>query len=187
MEQLSTSNPITSSPLLAASKGDVAAASALIEETGAVVYGFVYARLGGHADSCEDVLQSTYLEAIRSASTFRGDSALATWICSIARRQIARYFESERRRLVTDSHLRLAAEESGSVDSGEDLVATRDEVIRALGTLPVLHRQALVLRYLDGLKISEIASELGRTEVQVQSMLQRARAGLKRSLESTHE
>ncbi|HVF12797.1 MAG TPA: RNA polymerase sigma factor [Actinomycetota bacterium] len=177
----------SSSLLIEASKGDRSAAASLVEETGPVIYGFIYARLGGQADACEDVLQSTYLEAIRSAPTFRGDSALSTWMCTIARRQIARHFESERKRLATESHLRLASDEEDQSDPNEDVVADRDEVIRALGTLPVLHRQALVLRYLDGMSVSEVAGELGRTEVQMQSLLQRARAGLKRTLEAAHE
>jgi len=185
MEQIS--HEATPPTLLnSAAKGDVAAASTILEETGPVVYGFIYARLGGHAQACEDVLQSTYLEAIRSAGSFRGDSSLSTWLCAIARRQIARHFESERRRQVTESHLRLASEEEES-ESSEEIVAERDEVIRALGSLPVLHRQALVLRYLDGMTVAEVAAELGRSEVQMQSLLQRARAALRRTLEAGDE
>lgn len=187
MEQTSLSKSDTSSLLIASSKGDQTAAASLVEETGPIIYGFIYARLGGQADACEDVLQSTYLEAIRSAPTFRGESSLSTWMCTIARRQIARHFESERKRLVSESYLRLASDEEDQSETSEDVVADRDEVIRALGLLPVLHRQALVLRYLDGLTVSEVAKELGRTDVQTQSLLQRARAGLKRTLGSDHE
>ncbi|MEO7804934.1 MAG: RNA polymerase sigma factor [Actinomycetota bacterium] len=186
MEQISVKQ-LPPTLLAEAAKGDRSAASALVEETGAVIYGFIYARLGGHSDSCEDVLQSTYLESIRSAATFRGDSSLSTWMCAIARRQIARHFESERKRLATESHLRLASGEEEQTESSEDVVADRDEVIRALGALPILHRQALVMRYMDGMAVSEVATELGRTEVQTQSLLQRARAGLKRTLEAAHE
>jgi len=41
----------------------------------------------------------------------------------------------------------------------------------------------LVLKYLDDLSVGEIATELGRSPVQVQSLLQRARDGLRRVLE----
>jgi DNA-directed RNA polymerase specialized sigma24 family protein len=40
----------------------------------------------------------------------------------------------------------------------------------------------LVLKYLDGLAVAEIADQVGRTRVQVQSLLQRARDGLRREL-----
>jgi RNA polymerase sigma factor (sigma-70 family) len=68
-----------------------------------------------------------------------------------------------------------------STDVGAD-IDRRDEVTRALGNLPPLHRQVLVLKYLDDRSVEEIAEELGRSRVQVQSMLQRARAGLRHEL-----
>ena len=47
------------------------------------------------------------------------------------------------------------------------------------------HRQVLVMKYLDELSVSQIADEMGRSPVQVQSLLQRARDGLRRALEGT--
>ena len=64
-----------------------------------------------------------------------------------------------------------------------DEVERRDEIVRALGLLPAVHRQVLVMKYLDELSVSQIADELGRSPVQVQSLLQRARDGLRRALE----
>jgi RNA polymerase sigma factor (sigma-70 family) len=55
--------------------------------------------------------------------------------------------------------------------------------VRALGRLPAIHRQVLVLKYLDELSVSEIADELGRSPVQIQSLLQRARDGLRRAMD----
>jgi RNA polymerase sigma-70 factor (ECF subfamily) len=62
-------------------------------------------------------------------------------------------------------------------------VERRDEVTRALGALSPLHRQVLVLKYLDERSVEEIAAELGRSRVQVQSLLQRARVGLREELD----
>ena len=58
-----------------------------------------------------------------------------------------------------------------------------DSVIEALGRVPELQRQVLVMKYLDGLHVSEIARELGRSNIQVQSLLQRGRKSLRRELE----
>ena len=72
---------------------------------------------------------------------------------------------------------------AGPAGGGRDEVERRDEIVRALGRLPAVHRQVLVMKYLDGLSVSAIADELGRSPVQVQSLLQRARDGLRRALE----
>jgi RNA polymerase sigma factor (sigma-70 family) len=67
--------------------------------------------------------------------------------------------------------------------TGRDEVEQRDQIVRALGLLPPIHRQVLVMKYLDELSVSEIAEDLGRSPVQIQSLLQRARDGLRRTME----
>ena len=165
--------------LARAANGDAAAVRELLDTVGPVVYGFVYARVGGNDGVAEDVVQDTFVEAVRSAHGFRGESALSTWMCTIARRRLARHFESERREEVARSGLSVVrADEEDEAPSVED----RDEVVQALGRLSPLHRQVLVLKYLDDRSVEDIASELGRSAVQVQSLLQRARDGLRRQL-----
>ena len=161
--------------------GESDAVRTLLDETGDVLYGFVFARVGGNAATAEDIVQETFLEAVRSAHTFRGESALRTWLCTIARRRLARFYESERRTEVARSGLRLV--EDDHHDEAIE-VDQRDEVVRALGALSPLHRQVLVLKYLDDRTVEDIAEELGRSRVQVQSLLQRARVGLRKALEA---
>lgn len=168
--------------LRAVAARDPSAVRRLLDEVAPIVYGFLFARVGGDEQSAEDLLQETLLEAVRSAAGFRGDAALSSWLCAIARRRLARHYESERRDEAARSGLRLVA----AAEHGErDEIEQRDEVVRALGRMPALHRQVLVLKYLDGLRVEEIAEQLGRSRVQVQSLLQRARQGLRRELEAT--
>jgi RNA polymerase sigma-70 factor, ECF subfamily len=167
--------------LSSAAHGEPDGVRALIDTVGPVVYGFVYARVGGNETAAEDLLQETLVEAIRSADSFRGEASLRTWVCAIARRRLARYYETERRQAVAESGLALLEALPGA-DRGDE-VERRDEVVRALGRLPAVHRQVLVLKYLDDWPVTAIAKELGRTAVQVQSLLQRARDGLRRQLE----
>ena len=164
--------------LAGAGAGEAAAVRALLDITGPVVYGFVFARVGGNQAVAEDLVQDTYLEAVRSAATYRGGASLATWLCAIARRRLARHYESERRQALAASGLSPVAGDE------DDAVERRDEVIRALGRLPAAHRHVLVLKYLDDRSVEEIAADLGRSRVQIQSLLQRARDGLRRALEA---
>jgi RNA polymerase sigma-70 factor (ECF subfamily) len=165
-----------------AADGDASAVRRILDEAAPVVYGYLFARVGGDQASAEDLLQDTLLEAVRSARSFRGDAALSTWLCAIARRRLARHYEAERRSEVARHGLRAVP--VPEADEGH-AIERRDEVVRALGRVPVTHRQVLVLKYLDGLAVEDIAAELGRSRVQVQSLLQRARDGLRRELESS--
>jgi RNA polymerase sigma-70 factor, ECF subfamily len=170
------------SRLSAAAAGDPVALDWLLDDVAPAVYGFVYARVGGDDAVAEDLLQETLLEIVRSAAGFRGDAAVTTWACAIARRRLARHYERERRDELTQSRLRLV----DAVADNNDEFERRDEVTRALGRLPVLQRQVLVMKYLDDLSVEQIAGATGRTRVQVQSLLQRGRAGLKAELENDH-
>jgi RNA polymerase sigma-70 factor (ECF subfamily) len=157
--------------------GEPTAVKVLLDVHMPVVYGFVFARLGGRVHVAEDIMQETLEEAIRSAHTFRGEASLATWLCAIARRRLARQYERERKAEEAGRMLALASEPI------EIVLDRKDEVARALGTLPSSQRQALVLKYLDDLPVEGVAAEMGKSTVQVQSLLQRGRDGLKKSLE----
>jgi RNA polymerase sigma-70 factor (ECF subfamily) len=163
-------------------RGDEDAVRRLMDEVAPVVYGFLFARVGGDEPVAEDLLQETLLEAVRSAPNYRGDAALSTWLCVIARRRLARYYESERKAETARRGLRVVTEavEETEVDNFD----RQDEVVRALGRLSALHRQVLVLKYLDGCPVEEIAKQLQRSRVQIQSLLQRARDSLRREMQN---
>ena len=170
--------------LSAAATGDRDAVRWLLDDVAPTVYGFIFARVGADQGAAEDLLQETLLEAVRSHASFRGDSQASTWLCSIARRRVARHFEAERKAELTYSRLRAVRDEP-SYDEADEM-DRRDEVARALGRLSPLHRQVLVLKYLDDLAVPEIAKATGRTRTQVQSLLQRAREGLRAELGFSH-
>jgi len=147
------------------------------------VYGFVFARVGGDEVAAEDILQETLLEAVRSAAGFRGESSVSTWMCTIARRRLARHYEAERRVELARQSLQLVHAPALGDESGAEAGYERqDEVVRALGRLPALQRQVLVLKYIEDLPVQEIAAQVRKSRVQVQSLLQRGREGLRRQL-----
>ena len=163
--------------LQAAARGEPVAVRWLLDTAGPVVYGYVFARVGADEEVAADLVQDTFVEAMRGASSFRGDSAVTTWLCSIASRRLARHYESERRQVEARRQLRSVPEHV--VDDELEAIAERDRVARALGRLAPDHRRVLVLKYLDGRAVAEIAEEIGRSRVQVQSLLQRARDALR--------
>lgn len=165
--------------LAQAAAGQERAVRTLLDRTGDLLYGFVLGRVGGNQTVAEDLVQETYAEAVKSAHTFRGDSALTTWLCAIARRRLARHYERERKAGETRAALTLVRDVP---DTAEEDFERADEVLRALGRLSADHRQVLVMKYLDDQPVAEIAAAMDRSSVQVQSLLQRARAALRQEM-----
>jgi len=138
------------------------------------VYGYLYGRCGGDSDLAEELTQQTFIQALRHWESFDGRAEPTTWLCAIARNKLTDHYRDldrqERRRL------RLIVREIEMPEVEVDRsVADREAVLHALRELPSLQRVALILRYVDGLSVREVASELGRSEDATESLLRRAK------------
>ena len=84
-----------------------------------------------------------------------------------------------RRRATYQRKLRLVGADG---DEGEVDVVDKIRVEAALDELSVDHRLVLTLHYLDGMTVSAIAAEMGRTAKSVEALITRARRSLRKEL-----
>ena len=169
--------------LALAAAGDPPAVRWLLDEVAPVVFGFLFARVGGDESRGRGLAPGDAPGGRPGrGSAFRAEASASTWMCAIARRRLARYYESERKAEMARRSLSLVHDGSGAAGPGDDMLERQDEVVRALGRLPALQRQVLVLKYLEDMSVIDIAGQLDRSRVQVQSLLQRGREGLRREL-----
>jgi RNA polymerase sigma-70 factor (ECF subfamily) len=137
------------------------------------VYGFVHGRAGGDIVLAEEITAQAFLDAVRARDTFDERADLVTWVCSIARnRLIDHYRRSARER---QGRLRLIVSDLHATEPEWDRLEQRDAVLASLEPLSSAERTALLLRYLDGYSVREVAQRIGRTEAATESLLSRAR------------
>jgi len=146
-----------------------------------------------------DVVQQTLLEAVRAQDQFRGHSAAEqkAWLRQILARNLAnavRDLWRGKRDPSRERSLEAALEESSSrldswlaaEQSSPSERAERNEqalrLAQALGALPDLQREALVLRHCQGWSVSQIGEHLGRSRAAVASLLRRGLAQLREVL-----
>lgn len=140
-----------------------------------IVYPFVFARSGGDQAMAVEITQEAFVEAVRRRDTFDGAADPVTWVCAIARHKIADHFrrlDRERRRL-----LKLVRAERERDVPPDDAVQEQQVIAAALAALTPNQRAVLIMHYLEGTPVREIASTLGRSESAVESLLARAREG----------
>jgi RNA polymerase sigma-70 factor (ECF subfamily) len=127
--------------------------------------------LCGDETFAQDLVQQSIVEALRSVHRFRGQSSLYTWLHAILV-NVARHHHRDNQRLVYDNEL-AAQEVSVSDDppSPMDFECAAAELARALRQLSEPHREVLVLRYYEHMKIPEIAQHLGVSTGTVKSRL----------------
>jgi RNA polymerase sigma-70 factor (ECF subfamily) len=170
--------------------GDEAACAELVAVHQRMVYGLALNLLGDR-DEALDLSQEVFLRVFRTLSSFRGRSALGTWIYRIAVNQARnrRRWWTRRRRndqVSLDEHLL----KFGDLESKQDilpdrLLASKEDAARiwqALARLPFDQRTALILREVDGLRYEEIAFTLDVAIGTVKSRLTRARQALRAEL-----
>jgi RNA polymerase sigma factor (sigma-70 family) len=141
------------------------------------VYRYALAVLRNEADA-EDVTQTTFMNAYRAMAQGRQADRTGTWLIGIAHgvcrhrsRQIARPTEVPYDQLP---------------DQGQDEDApTAADVRRALIRLPLDERAAIVMRELDGRSYADIAEVLEVPLSTVETLIFRARRGLREQLEES--
>lgn len=143
----------------------------------------VCARMGaGSPADVEDVVQTTFLEAIRGASRFEGKTSLRGWLVSIALNQTRLHRRAEGRARKKLQQVSLVV--PPPVDQEQWFVRSQ-EVRRlevALQQLPELQREALVLSEIEGLPAKEIAVLVGAPPATIWRRVHDARASLRRLL-----
>lgn len=147
-----------------------------------VVYAFVFARCGAEEATAVEITQESFVEAVRQRNSFDGAADPVTWVCGIARHKVADHFrrlERERRR-----RFRLLQEEREAEEQAVSSIEDREAVASALRTLGESQRAVLVMRYLDGMPVRDIAKALDRSESSVESLLSRARESFRRRFEA---
>jgi RNA polymerase sigma-70 factor (ECF subfamily) len=141
--------------------------------------------------AAEDLVQETYLRAVRAFGQLVPNSNLKSWLFVIMRNA---WLNQLRHTRSGPRFVELDAEESEFVfqndQLGEDPLVVylrkleREEIRVAIDELPELYREVVVLRDLEGFSYQEIATMLSCPAGTVMSRLGRARARLRRSLAS---
>lgn len=150
---------------------------------------YVWWRCAGLRDLADEVVQETWLTAVRRVRDFdpaRG--SFAAWLCGIAanvlRNQLRR--AGRRRAAPRPADARTAEAADAAVERREQA----ERVARALAELPERYEAVLRAKYLDGHSMAEIAADWDETPKAVESLLTRARQAFRDAYqrrESNHD
>ena len=174
-----------------AARGSREAFDTLVRRHQRAIVNLVHAMTGSDADA-DDLAQESFVRAWRSLATFRSDSTFRTWLHGIAINvirthtgrgsRLRRIFGAPRQPDAPDPIERVSVS-----DGIEEPLAMRQEIDRALATLPDDMREALILRDVQGLDYKEIAEALGVRLGTIESRIFRARQRLRPLLQTLRD
>jgi RNA polymerase sigma-70 factor (ECF subfamily) len=153
----------------------------MIEELSPSLLKFALRKVARREDA-EDLVQETWISALRTATTFEGRSSLRAWMIGIMRRRIADHYRRDRPAALFEeeefaSNVRSPAEH-------HDWEETTQSALAAFDKLTTLERSALTLCDLEDMDRDEAADQLRVKRGHLRVILFRARGKLEHSLRS---
>lgn len=125
----------------------------------------------------EDVVQETMINSLRQIQMFREESSLKTWMITILRHEIADFYRKKyAKKAISVVPLGKYLLEKPIADSR----VVNNSVRLTLSRMGEYRKSLLLMKYVDGLKVREIAKKLGKTLKSVESELWRSKDSFKK-------
>lgn len=172
----------------AAMAGDERAWQALYDGAFDGVYRYVEWRFAGRRSAVDEVVQETWLTAVRLLDRFeprRG--SFLQWLRGIASNALRNHFRRDalRRKAFRplDEAQHAGAGGNGAA-RGQDIQADQSErIAAALAALPEHYEEVLRAKYVDAMSVNDIATQRGQSPKAVESLLTRAREAFRAAYE----
>jgi RNA polymerase sigma-70 factor, ECF subfamily len=172
-----------------AQQGDSDAFATLFHSHKARIYS-VCLRMTNNTAEAEDLTQDAFVQVFRKLATFRGDSALSTWLYRIAVNTVLMYFRKKTLRQISldepySQDAKTVRREYGSRDDRLTGCVDRIALARAITELPTGYRTIFLLHEVEGYEHQEIAellkcsvgnskSQLHKAKLRIRELLARA-------------
>jgi RNA polymerase sigma-70 factor, ECF subfamily len=177
--------------------GEEGALADLAEAYSSKIYQLAFRYLRNKEDA-EEVTQDVLFKVYRKVATFRGDSALSSWIyritfnAAMSRLRTARYQRSqdeERHVSASEGDGSSPARRTPDVADWTDMAdenvlrsQLRQRVFRAILALPAIYRAPVMLRDIQGMSTEEASAMLRVKDQTLKSRLHRGRLILRKQL-----
>ena len=183
--------PMDSALIKRAQLGDSDAFATLFHTHKMRIYSLCF-RMTNNATEAEDLAQDAFLQVFRKLASFRGDSALSTWLHRIAVNTVLMHFRRKAPRAVSldqpyssRQDAKPARREYGTRDGRLETSVTRVALNRAISELPESCRAIFLLHEVEGYQHREIAELLGCSVGNSKSRLHKAKLQIRDFLVST--
>jgi RNA polymerase sigma-70 factor, ECF subfamily len=168
--------------MIAVQRGDQAAFAVIVQRHHGRLYGLAW-RVLNDAAAAEDVVQDAMLKLWTGADRFDATrGALSAWL----KRMVVNQCLDRRRALRPADSLEMVAELADDVPLA-DTVLDQRHLAAAMAHMPPRQRAALVLFYMEGHSMAEVADHLDTNTKSIESLLSRGRAALRSLLMAAGE
>lgn len=129
-------------------------------------------------EDCEELLQDTLFAFIESLRDFQGRSSVKTFLFSICQHKVIDFYRRKKiKHLVFSQMPQLETLISPFFQPEEilDTTLVREKIMQVFRKLSPIYRDILILKYIDGMSVEDIAGKLSLSFKSAEARLFRAR------------
>lgn len=176
-------------------QGDASAFKLIVESRKDLVYNTAIGLLQ-NAEDAEDITQEVFVKVFESVHQFKGESAFSTWLYRIAVTKSLELIRSRKRKKRFAFVTSLFGDNNEPRYDPADFVHpgvqldNRERAAKLFGAINQLvenQRVAFTLHKIEGVSYQEIAEIMGLSVSAVESLIHRAKANLRKILESYYK
>jgi RNA polymerase sigma-70 factor (ECF subfamily) len=158
-------------------------AAALVDARRALVEAYRYLRPRcGSTTLAEDLTSESILAAVDRLTAGEIDRLTVPYVVGIARHKLVDHWRRAER-----DRRRLALLSGFAQESWTDAVFEPDRAAATLAGLSPMHRSVLTLRYVDDLRVTDVATHIGRSVEATETLLTRAKRAFRNAYERTED
>ena len=130
---------------------------------GKIVYKYVFC-LTGNEDTTEEIVQETFLAAVKSIDNFKGECKISTWLCQISKN--IWYKKLKKKKQIQEIPLDSIQNSIFIDESIEEKIASEEnkmQLLKKIQTFDEDMRNVMYLRILGNFEYSEIAEIMNKS------------------------
>ena len=158
--------------------------NAIYKKYGEIVYKYVFC-LTGNEDTTEEIVQETFLVAVKDINKFRGECKISTWLCQISKYIWYKRLKKEKSK--KEIPLDVLQNTLFIQESIEDNFCSKESKIKLFKKLQSFDentRNVMYLRIFGNFEYTEIAEIMGKTSNWARVVFFRGKQKLKEELEN---
>jgi len=144
------------------------------------IYQYVYLRTGLNHAISEDITQEIFMDVYKGLSGFKGLCSERTWVFKITKNKLNNFYRKQYNSKIEFVEIDDYIAEH-LVDPAQDIQENmikhfeREKVRICIESLSEQYRTVIILKYIDGKSVKDIASIVGKSPKAIESVLQRAK------------
>jgi RNA polymerase sigma factor (sigma-70 family) len=132
----------------------------------------------------EDISQEVFLKAYKYLDRFRGEAAITSWLFRITVNTCKDFLKKKSlKQMLLQGRFLENLKKTESTETSFLIESRNEELLQAILSLPIKHREVIILHYFYDVKVNELSTVLKLNANTIKTRLSRGRSLLKRKIE----